>query len=130
LNLSHNPNIKLVGFDRYYNIDISSHKLPASEFDFYDVSDLSRMDIQNIYDSIPLSIRKTPMISKKNSNEIASIFEIVNYNINKLALRKRYKNILLELNDSDPILLDLLLVSCYLHSCRVPSSFEVTHSYL
>ncbi|MFV0566098.1 MAG: SIR2 family protein [Flavobacteriaceae bacterium] len=130
VNLTLNPNIKLVGFDRYYNVDISSHKLSNNIFEFYDVSDLSPQDIQGIYNTIPLSIRKSPMVSKGVLDEIPSVFEIVNYNINKPAISERYKSILEELNSSDPILLDLLIMSCYLHSCRIPVSFEVTNSFL
>lgn len=128
--LTSNPYIKLVGFDRYYNVDISSHKLPNNVFEYYDVSDLSPQDIQGIYGSIPLTIRKSPMVSKGTMKEIPSVFEIVNYNINKPAISERYKTILDELNKSDPILLDLLIMSCYMHSCRVPVSFDVTNSFL
>lgn len=130
IDLTSNSNIKLIGFDRYYNVDISSHKLPNTIFEYYDVSDLTPQDIQGIYNNIPLSIRKSPMVSKGILDEIPSVFEIVNYNINKPAISERYKSILEELNQSDPILLDLLIMSCYMHSCRVPVSFDVTNSFL
>ncbi|MEW7279197.1 SIR2 family protein [Aquimarina sp. 2201CG1-2-11] len=130
IDLTSNPFIKLVGFDRYYNVDISSHKLSNKIFINYDVSDLSPIDIQGIYNTIPLSIRKNPMTSKGILDEIPSVFEIVNYNINKPAITKRYESILDELNQSDQILLDLLIMSCYMHSCRVPVSFDVTNSFL
>lgn len=58
INLSENKNIKVVGFDRYYNIDISIHKLPRHKFETYDVTNLTPQDIQGIYNSIPLVIRK------------------------------------------------------------------------
>ncbi len=130
INLSYNDNIKLVGFDRYYNVDISTHKISDSKFETYDVSDLDLQDIQGIFNSIPLSIRKEKMIRKKESHEVPSIFEIVNYNINRPDLNERYKDILLELDESDPILLELLIMTCYVHSCRIPVSFEVINSYL
>jgi tetratricopeptide (TPR) repeat protein len=130
VNLSHNKFIKLVGFDRYYNVDISFHRLPYSKFFTYDVSDLTPQDIQGIYNTIPLSIRKKKMVTKKEFHEIPSIFEIVNYNINKPDLNERYKDILLELDESDPVLLELLIMTCYVHSCRTPVSFEVINSFL
>lgn len=130
LNLAGNKNIKLVGFDRYYNIDISIHKLSENIFETYDVSDLNPQDIQGIYNSIPLAIRKNQLTSKENYNEIPSVFELVNYNIIKPDLNDRYKNILIELNDSNPILFDLLVMTAYVHSCRVPVSFDVVNSFL
>jgi energy-coupling factor transporter ATP-binding protein EcfA2 len=130
INLATNPKIKLVGFDRYYNVDISVHKIPYATYETYDVSDLTPQDIQGIYNSIPLSIRKPRMITTQSSNEIPSVFEIVNYNINKPDINDRYKDILIELNTSDPLLLDLLIMTCYMHSCRIPVSFEVANSFL
>ena len=130
VNLSRNKFIKLVGFDRYYNVDISIHKLPDSDFFTYDVSDLTPQDIQGIYNTIPLSIRKKKMVTKKEFHEVPSIFEIVNYNIDKPDINERYKKILLELDESDPVLLELLIMTCYVHSCRTPVSFEVINSYL
>jgi tetratricopeptide (TPR) repeat protein/energy-coupling factor transporter ATP-binding protein EcfA2 len=130
VNLSQNKFIKLVGFDRYYNVDISVHKLPEADFFTYDVSDLTPQDIQGIFNTIPLSIRKKKMITKKEFHEIPSIFEIVNYNIDKPDIKDRYKDILLELDETDPILLELLIMTCYVHSCRTPVSFEVINSYL
>jgi hypothetical protein len=130
LNLKHNPHIKLVGFDRYYNVDISGHKLGNSSFSFYDVSDLNPIDIQGIYNSIPLSLRISPMKSKVDQYEVPSIFEIVNYNIKKIRIADRYKPTLIDLEKNDPILLELLVMACYLHSCRTPVSFEVANSFL
>jgi len=130
INLESNPNIKLIGFDRYYNVDISMHKLNSSKYEFYDVSDLSPQDIQGLYDQIPLGIRKSPMTTKIDKDEIPSIFEIVNYNINRTNINERYAPILDELEQKDPILLDLLVMTCYLHSCRIPVSFDVANAFL
>ncbi len=130
INLETNPNIKLIGFDRYYNVDISMHKLNSRKYEFYDVSDLLPQDIQGIYDQIPLGIRKSPMVTKIDKDEIPSIFEIVNYNINKTNINERYAPILDELEQKDPVLLDLLLMTCYLHSCRIPVSFDVANAFL
>ena len=130
LNIAKNSKIILLGFDRYFYVDMSSHRLSNNDFTFYDVSDLEDRDVQSIYNSIPESLRKPTLTKKIKESEIPSIFEIVNYNINKPALKDRYCEILDELNDDDPDLLDLLLMTCYLHSCRVPLSFEVANSFL
>jgi len=130
LNLEGNSNIKLIGFDRYYNVDISIHKLSKQKYEFYDVSDLLPQDIQGIYDTIPLALRKSPMTSKLAQDEVPSIFEIVNYNINKPNINERYAPILEELENKDYLLLELLVMTCYLHSCRIPVSFEVANAYL
>lgn len=130
LNLSTNTLIKLVGFDRYYNVDILSHKLHTSKFEFYDISDLSNRDIQEIYKTIPSNMKKVPMITRKNDQDLPSIFEIVNYNINRSNLNERYIPILKELEKTNSILLELLVMSCYLHACRTPVSFEVANAYL
>jgi hypothetical protein len=128
--LEKSPNIQLIGFDRYYNVDISSHRIDYSRYEFLDVSDLSPQDIQGIYDTIPLGIRKSPMVSKTDKEDIPSTFEIVNFNINKPNINERYAPILDELETKDPFLLELLIMTCYLHSCRVPVSFEVANSFL
>jgi hypothetical protein len=130
LNLESNPYIKTIGFDRYYYVDILSHRLNTNKYNFYDVSDLKPSDIQGIYNTIPLNLRKTPMKTQKFENELPSIFEIVNYNINKTKLNERYIPILKDLERNNPILLELLVMSCYLHSCRTPVSFEVANAYL
>ena len=130
INLTSNKNIKLVGFDRYYNVDISIHKLPSHMFEFYDSTDLTPKDIQGIYEKIPLSLRKSPLTTKDIPSDIPSIFEIVNYNIKKTEITSRYKPVIKELREGDPILLELLILSCYLHACRTPVSFEVANSYL
>lgn len=130
VNLNGNNAIQVIGFDRYYNVDISIHKLPDSQFNFHDVSDLNQRDIQSIYDSIPLSIRKPTLTVKRRKDEVPSIFEIVNYNITKPELSERYKSIIKDLDESDPMLLDLLIMTCYLHACRTPVSFEVANSFI
>lgn len=130
LNISRNSKIILIGFDRYFYVDMTSHKISKEEFEFYDVSDLTDKDIQDIYNSIPVSIRKKTLTKRIKTNEVPSIFEIVNYNITKPALKERYVQILEDLNEEDPDLLDLLLMTSYLHSCRVPISFEVANSFL
>lgn len=130
LNLQGNSFVKVIGFDRYYYVDILSHKLHAHKYEFYDVSDITPMDIQGIYKTIPLNMRKTPMISKKNDQDVPSIFEIVNYNINRTNINARYIPILRDLEKNDHTLLELLVMSCYLHACRTPVSFEVANAYL
>ena len=129
VNLEDNYNIKLIGFDRYYYYDISSHRLSKSKYNFYDVSDLTREDIQGIYEKIPLGLKKSPMTSKIATDEVPSVFEIVNYNINKTNIKERYNTALEDLEENNPDLLDLLVVTCYLHSCRVPVSYEVINAY-
>jgi hypothetical protein len=130
VSLEKSANIQLVGFDRYYNVDISSHRIDYSRYEFLDVSDLSPQDIQGIYDTIPLAIRRSPMVSRTDAEDIPSTFEIVNYNINKPNINERYAPILDDLETRDPFLLELLIMTCYLHSCRVPVSFEVANAFL
>ena len=130
LNLLGNSLITIIGFDRYYNVDILSHKLSIHKFEYYDVSDITAMDIQGIYKTIPLGMRKTPMVSKKNEQDLPSIFEIVNYNINRTNINARYIPILKDLEKNDYLLLELLVMSCYMHACRTPVSFEVASAYL
>ncbi len=130
INLLDNQFVKLIGFDRYYNIDFNIHKLSKKTFQFYDITDLTAQDIQGIYEKIPLTIRKSPMTTKNIPSDIPSIFEIVNYNINKTDINSRYKPVIRDLKEKDPVLSELLILSCYLHSCRTPVSFEVANAYL
>ncbi|KAF0198323.1 MAG: hypothetical protein FD166_1376 [Bacteroidetes bacterium] len=130
VNLACNKFIKLVGFDRYYNVDINVHKLPKNLFEFYDATDLVPQDIQGIYDKIPQTLRKTPMTTQNIPSDIPSVFEIVNYNINRTEITNRYKPVIKDLKEKDPILSEMLILSCYMHACRTPVSFEVANSYL
>lgn len=114
----------------HYNVDISAHRINFDKYDSIDISDLSPQDIQGIYDTIPLGLRKSPMVSRIDKDDIPSTFEIVNYNINKPNINERYIPILEDLEKKDPFLLELLIMTCYLHSCRIPVSFEVANSFL
>lgn len=126
--LSNNPNIKLVCFDREHNYEVISHKIKDSIFDFYDITELTTRDLQAIYDSIPSDIKKKQLVTSKSSED--SIFEFVCLNIEKQSVKERFKMVYGELNNKSNDLLDLFVMCCYCHACRIPVSIDMAFAFL
>jgi hypothetical protein len=123
-------NITLVGFDRQYNYEIISHRINRSEFEIYDITNLTLEDIQLIYSQIPSEVRKSKLISQLREGVEPSIFEFVNLNINQPDINKRYKDVINELDNKDPLLSDFLVMTCYVSACRTPVSFDMALNFL
>jgi ABC-type hemin transport system ATPase subunit len=59
------PNIILVGFDRDYVFELASHRLLQHKCTVLDITDLTDMDVQQIYSGIPKKIRIARMTRQK-----------------------------------------------------------------
>jgi hypothetical protein len=130
--LNKSPHIRFVAADRNMNIDVALHVLlKSASYEVVDVSDLSTIDAGEIYRSIPESVRRPNFRKVKVAQgRSPSIFEIVSENTTGLSLVAKFRVILPELERRDVEVHDLFLLSCYLHACRTPMSFEVALGFM
>lgn len=130
LRLSEASNIKLIGIDRSHNFEIVSNHFDNDSFDIINVTELSNMDVQGVYDMLPIEIKGDTL--KKERNDIYkddSIFEFVIRNIKGETIKERYKSIIKEMEVENETLAEFLILCAYMHYCRVPLSMEVAYSY-
>lgn len=124
-------NAKLVGIDRSHNLNMVNHKFPSNQYTIINVTELSDSDIQNIFDSLPPSIKGATIKKEKKNRmyEDDSIFEFVARNIKGQNVTIRYQEVLQKLESSNRDLAEFLVLCGYMHSSRVPLSLEVACSY-
>lgn len=124
-------NIKIVGAERSHNYGIISHLLSEEKYSVINITTLSDQDTQGIYNSLPPSIR-CDVLQRESELDLYgkdSIFEFVIRNITLQNIKERYKTALQALERDDPDLAEFLVLCGYMHSCRIPLSSEMAHSY-
>lgn len=130
LKLSEADNIKLIGIDRSHNFEIVSNHFSNDLFEIINVTELSDVDTQGVYDTLPIEIKQDTL--KKERSDIYkddSIFEFVVRNIKGETIKERYKGIVEEMEMKNETLAEFLILCAYMHYCRVPLSTEVAYSY-
>jgi tetratricopeptide (TPR) repeat protein len=131
--LSASDNIQIVAAERDYIFDSVAHRFARGKFKIFDVSGLSSLDVQAILDKIPSGIQR---LSNKQfqgpltGNFDPTYFEVLDSSIAGHLLADRFIEALKELKRAAPEKHDLLLLSCYLYSCRIPTSVDVASSFL
>lgn len=131
--LGKSPNIRIVAAERDYIYDSVSHRFAPHKFQILDVSGLAQIDVQAVLDLIPAGVQRAAL--KQIADPLASdldptFFEVFDASIAGHFLADRFVDALKELKQKAPAKHHLLLVACYLYSCRVPLSVDVAHSYL
>ena len=130
LELAKAPNIVTAGFDSEYNLDVVSHLVPHSKIAVVSVTEISDRDIQAILRTLPHDRRRSAHVRPQVEGlERPSLFETVENNLVTSTLRQRYLAVLAQLERRDLRAFDLLLVNCYVHSCRVPVSLDMLLAY-
>ncbi len=125
------PNVQIVGSEREYNFDIVSHRIDRKKCNILDVTELNDKDLQEIFDRIPSEVRIHNFVQPKTELGILpSLYEVVETNIIKPSLRKRFNDVLKQLAVENISLHDLFVMCCYVHSCRTPVSFDMTYAFL
>ena len=125
------PNVLVVGFDRDYVFERASHIIDDNIYNVLDVTELEDRDIQQIYSRIPREIRLGRyMRPNTEAGTMPSLYEVVESNIIKPSLKARFTSVLSQLEKQDNQLHDLLIMSCYVHSCRVPVSYDTASAFL
>jgi len=134
LALSKAPGITVVGADRDYHLGIVLHRIALQESDVqvHGVTQLGGRDFQNIWDSIPLSLRRDPMVrpSMMRKRVEPSLFEFVQTNVKGPRLGERLKHAMQRLRSDDSLKAELLLFVAYVHSCRTAVSLDMLLGYL
>ena len=132
--LNASDNIQIVAAERDYIFDSVAHRFPRKEFEIFGVSGLSQIDAQAVQDKIPAGIQRTNSQSL-NWDDLhvdfdPTFFEVLDSSIAGHLLADRFMEALKELKQEAPEKHDLLLLCCYLYSCRIPTSVDVASSFL
>lgn len=128
------PGLTVVGADRDYNLSMVGHRmdLQGSNIRIHGVTQLSSRDLQSIWDSIPLSLRRDritrPSMMAKRVEP--SLFEFVQTNVKGPHLAKRLRAALRTLQADDALKAELLLFVAYVHSCQTAVSLDMLLGYL
>ncbi|MBP8809369.1 MAG: SIR2 family protein [Kofleriaceae bacterium] len=123
-------NVTLVAFEREHNYEIVSHKLERSQYELLDVTDLSDVDIQEVFSRIAPEIRRHRYKHVETQAGVQiSLFEVIEANISRPTLKRRFRELLDRLGD-DSNVRDLLVMIAYVHVCRTPVSFDMAHAFL
>lgn len=131
--MGRSKNIQIVAAERDYIFDSVAHRFSRKKFEIFDVSGLSLLDAQAVQDKIPAGVQR---LKNQKSYEPLSVdfdptfFEVLDSSIVGHLLADRFIEALRELKKESPEKHDLLLLSCYLYSCRIPTSVDVASSFL
>ncbi len=125
-------NVRIVCAERDYIFDSVSYRFPQARFDILDVSGLSPMDAQAVQQLIPNDIqRKTfePTSDHLEGNSEPTFFEVITSTITADSLADRFMAAVRSFRATKPMEHDLLLVACYLYSCRIPTSVDIATAF-
>jgi hypothetical protein len=123
---------KLIISDRDYFIDLVEHKLNSLYFKEYNMAVVSKEDLQKIQSAIPDHVKLhqfTMEIDEDGEEILPSIFDIIKTVVAGNSIFIRFEDILEQYREKNDLVYDLILVSSYLYSCRIPTSVDVMHSY-
>src|SRR5690606_35829721 len=96
----------------------------------FDVTRLKDSDYQGIYDKLPTANRTDRLITNNSKTyDKDTLYEFVNSNVKSNSIIERFKNVLTNLKNKDAKLTEFLVLTAYVHSCRVPISFDMLYSY-
>jgi hypothetical protein len=125
-------NILTVGFDRDYIFELASHILKRNKCIIEDITALTDMDIQQIYSRIPSDIRITKLARPRMEDNLSlpSVFEVIETNTVGPHLKKRFRSVVQNLERDNEMLHDILVMTCYVHTCRVPVSYDTVSAFL
>lgn len=124
-------NIKLVCSERSHYFGIIFNQIDETKFNVYNATSLTDADLQNIFKTVPESIRKEKLY-KESSDSVYdrdTLYEFVSKNVTFQNVKERYSQALKELEYEDTELAEFLVLCAYMHSCHVPLSFEVAYDY-
>ncbi|WP_378081747.1 SIR2 family protein [Aeromonas bestiarum] len=131
--LGRSKNIQIVAAERDYIFDSVAHRFSRKKFEIFDVSGLTKLDVQAVLDRIPAGVQR---LNTRNFDDPLQVdieptfFEIFDTSISGHLLADRFIDAMKELKQEAREKHDLLLLSCYLYSCRIPTSIDVASSFL
>lgn len=130
LYLSQIPSIKVVGIDRSTYFSSVSHKFDQDLFRIISISELTDLDFQKVFESLPAEVKFGEVRKERSSKYIQdSIYEFVIRNIKGQRIEIRYNAVMKDLEKDYPSEAEFLVLCAYMHQSRVPLSMEVAISY-
>lgn len=126
------PNISLACAERDYIYDSVSYRFPGSKFEVLDVSGLSDLDSQAVQRLIPHDIQRKqfePSADQLEGVSQPTFFEVITSTITADSLVQRFMAAIRGFKKSKPTEHDLLLMACYLYTCRIPTSIDVATAF-
>jgi hypothetical protein len=125
------PNVQIVGVDRDYYFERISHLVSHGKIRIVDVTGLTNIDLQGLFSSIPQELRRAEMIRPLTEEGAPpSVYELIESNMLTSALSARFSTALKDLGKKDLLLHDFLIMTCYVHACRTPVSFDMAYAFL
>ena len=131
ISILNKPNITVVFAERSHYFSIISHLIDRAKYEVINVTSLSDNDLQGVFNSLPNGIRniylKKEPVSKQYGKD--SIFEFVLRNVNLPNIKERYISAIKKLEKEDIALAEFIVLCAYMHSCRIPLSYEMAYDY-
>ncbi|MFZ3088587.1 MAG: SIR2 family protein [Methylotenera sp.] len=125
-------NIKIIAAERDYIYDSVSYKFSNKNFEILDVSGLSEIDIQSIQNNIPNDVQKKAYRKTNDplsADSAPTFLEVLTAVITANSLTDRFIQALVNFKETNPVNHDLLLMVCYLYTCRIPTSIDVSTAF-
>lgn len=126
--LSRHSNVRVVGADRDYNLFSVHHRIPQN-VEIVSITELDMVDIQSCINTIPPDMRKKSLKVPKIENGNPSLFDIIEANIFDQNISVRFRSLVSDLEKRAPDVLEAILVTSYVHSCRTPVSMDMLLAY-
>lgn len=125
-------NVRLACAERDYIFDSVSYRFPTSKFKILDVSGLSEIDCQSVQQLIPHDIKRVafePTEEHLQGTALPTFFEVITSTITADSLAHRFMTAIRGFKTTKPVSHDLLLMGCYLYTCRIPVSVDVATAF-
>jgi hypothetical protein len=110
----------------YAYLSSSNSRFLSKSTTVVDITELNDIDQQKISENIPSDIKLTKFHKKDEGD---SLFEFIEKNCKSPKIKDRFNNVLKDLKKNDYRLVELFLLTCYLHTCRSVASMDVILSY-
>lgn len=125
--------VRIIAAERDYIYDSIAHRFEKKKYDVLDVTGLCELDVQSVKNKIPggltRRLQEAEIRGGLDMNVDPTFFEVLDSVILGHGLAERYMEALNSLRIESPIKYDVLLVCCYMYSCRVPVPLDVIISY-
>ncbi|XKH56937.1 SIR2 family protein [Citricoccus nitrophenolicus] len=125
------PHAVVVAADRDYNLSSVSHRIAKARIGArLATSALTPEDLQRVWHSIPVRIRRRQMERPKTSYSIMpTVNEMVRANLSEKSLDERLIEYVGSIYRSEPEDALMLILACYMHYSRVPLSMDVAVAF-
>lgn len=125
------PHAVVIAADRDYNLSSVSHRIAKARIGArVATSVLSREDLQSIWHSVPVRIRRRLMEWPQTSYSLTpTVSEMVRANLSEKSLDERLIEYVGSIYRSEPEDALMLILACYMHYSRVPLSMDVAVAF-